>query len=181
MKSKTFFLIIVLLLSTITTISLWAQYQIKSSVIANGGAAIFNESNRIVSTVGQPLIGRTNSQVNNIKAGFWEQASKLITDVNLVDEILLPTEFHLYQNYPNPFNPSTKISWQSPVSSWQTLKVYDVLGNEVATIVNEYEPAGSYEVEFKSSVGSFQLASGIYFYQLLAGDFVSVKKMLLLK
>jgi len=64
--------------------------------------------------------------------------------------------FRLEQNYPNPFNPSTKISWQSPVSGWQTLKVYDVLGNEVATLIDEYRNAGSYEVEFKSSVGSWQ-------------------------
>ena len=60
----------------------------------------------------------------------------------------IPTEFKLEQNYPNPFNPSTKISWQSPVGSWQTLKVYDVLGREVATLVDEYKPAGSYNVEF---------------------------------
>ena len=67
-------------------------------------------------------------------------------------------EFALEQNYPNPFNPSTKISWQSPVSSWQTLKVYDVLGNEVATLVNEEKPAGSYEVEFNAG----GLSSGVY-------------------
>ena len=74
-------------------------------------------------------------------------------------------EFHLYQNYPNPFNPSTKISWQSPVSSWQTLKVYDVLGNEVASLVDEFKPAGINEVNFDGS----KFSSGIYFYQLKAG------------
>jgi hypothetical protein len=62
-----------------------------------------------------------------------------------------------------------------------TLKVYDVLGKEVATLVNEEKPAGSYEIEFKSSVGSLQLASGIYYYQLRVGDFVETKKMILLK
>ena len=92
-----------------------------------------------------------------------------------------PQEYHLSQNYPNPFNPSTKISWQSPVSSWQTLKVYDVLGNEVATLVNEYRNAGSYGVEFKSTVGSHQLANGVYFYRLQTGDYVETKKMMLLK
>ena len=89
--------------------------------------------------------------------------------------------FTLWQNYPNPFNPSTKISWQSQVGSWQTLKVYDVLGKEVATLVDEYRDAGSYEVEFKSSVGSLQLASGIYYYQLKAGDYLLSKKMMLIK
>lgn len=90
-------------------------------------------------------------------------------------------KFSLSQNYPNPFNPSTRISWQSPVGSWQTLKVYDVLGKEVATLIDEYRNAGSYEVDFKSSVGSLQLASGIYYYQLKAGDYIETKKMILLK
>ena len=92
-----------------------------------------------------------------------------------------PEQFLLQQNYPNPFNPSTKISWQSPVGSWQTLKVYDILGNEVATLVNEYRNAGNYEIDFQSSVGSHQLANGVYFYKLRVGDFVETKKMILLK
>jgi hypothetical protein len=91
------------------------------------------------------------------------------------------SDYMLYQNYPNPFNPSTKISWQSPIGSWQTLKIYDVLANEIATLVNEEKPAGEYEVEFQSAVGSRQLASGIYFYQLKAGEFIQTKKMILLK
>ncbi len=85
--------------------------------------------------------------------------------------------FSLSQNYPNPFNPSTKISWQSPADGWQTLKVYDVLGNEVVTLVNGYILTGSYEVEFNAP----QLASGIYFYKLETGDFVKTKKMILLR
>ncbi|MFN3873081.1 MAG: YCF48-related protein [Ignavibacterium sp.] len=85
--------------------------------------------------------------------------------------------YQLFQNYPNPFNPGTKISWQSPVDNWQTLKVYDVLGNEVATLVNEYREAGRHKVWFDASL----LASGIYIYKLRAGEFVSSKKMLLIK
>ena len=87
------------------------------------------------------------------------------------------TDYNLSQNYPNPFNPSTKISWQSPVAGHQTLKVYDVLGNEVATLVNEYRNAGSYEVDFNAS----SLSSGIYFYQLRAGSYTQTKKMILIK
>jgi hypothetical protein len=83
----------------------------------------------------------------------------------------------LFQNYPNPFNPSTKISWQSPVGSWQTIKVFDVLGREVATLVDEFRNAGSYEVEFDAS----HLASGIYFYQLKTDNFMITKKMLLIR
>jgi len=88
-----------------------------------------------------------------------------------------PDGFTLYQNYPNPFNPTTKISWQSSVGSWQTLTIYDVLGNEVATLVDEYKPAGSYNVNFNAS----ELASGIYFYKLDSGSFSLTKKMILMK
>jgi hypothetical protein len=88
-----------------------------------------------------------------------------------------PVTFNLYQNYPNPFNPTTKISWQSSVGSWQTLKVYDVLGNEVAILVNEGKPAGSYEVNFDAT----GLSSGIYFYKMQAGKFIETKKMILMR
>ena len=101
------------------------------------------------------------------------------TDVE--DEEVIPEYFELEQNYPNPFNPSTKISWQSPVGSWQILKVYDVLGNEVATLVNEYRQAGSQEVEFNIGSRIKNPASGIYFYRLQAGEFVETKKMILQK
>ncbi len=89
----------------------------------------------------------------------------------------LPSSYNLEQNYPNPFNPSTKISWQSPVSGHQTLKVYDVLGNEVATLVDEFRAAGKYEVNFEAS----QLSSGIYFYKMTSNNFSSTRKMILIK
>jgi predicted GH43/DUF377 family glycosyl hydrolase len=97
--------------------------------------------------------------------------------VGVEDEETLPTEFVLEQNYPNPFNPSTKISWQSPVGSQQTLKIYDILGNEIATLVDEYRSVGKYEVAFNAA----SLPSGVYFCQLKAGVFVETKKMILLK
>ncbi len=89
----------------------------------------------------------------------------------------LPAEFVLEQNYPNPFNPNTVISYQLPVNSDVLLKVFDVLGKEIATLVDEYKTAGRYEIEFDAS----RLASGIYFYQLKAGDYTAVKKMILLR
>jgi hypothetical protein len=89
----------------------------------------------------------------------------------------IPAEYKLHQNFPNPFNPVTKINWQSPVGSWQTLKVYDVLGNEIATLVDEYKPAGSYGIDFNA----VDLPSGVYFYKLQTGSFVETKKMVLLK
>jgi len=97
------------------------------------------------------------------------------------DEEQFPLEFSLSQNYPNPFNPATTIKYQ-----FITLKVYDVLGNEVTTLVNEELPAGEYEVEF--SINNLQLSSGVYFYQLRvypadggAGNYIETKKMILLK
>ncbi len=88
-----------------------------------------------------------------------------------------PEKFHLLQNYPNPFNPSTKIKFNIPESGLVTLKVYDVLGNEIASLINEEKPAGKYEVEFNAS----NLPSGIYFYQIKADLFLETKKMILLK
>jgi hypothetical protein len=93
------------------------------------------------------------------------------------EENPIASEFKLEQNYPNPFNPSTVISYRLPVTSNVTLKVYDVLGNEIATLVNEEKPVGEYEVEFEGT----GLPSGIYFYQLKAGSFIQTKKMVLLK
>ena len=91
--------------------------------------------------------------------------------------ILLPHLFLLQQNYPNPFNPNTKISYQLPVAGIVTLKIFDILGKEVATLVDEYKPAGIYDVQFTMN----NLSSGVYFYQLKAGTFTQTKKMILLK
>ena len=89
----------------------------------------------------------------------------------------LPSEFSLQQNYPNPFNPSTSIKYQVSSNTQVSLKIYDVLGNEIATLVNEEKPAGTYEVDFDAS----RLSSGVYFYKLQAGSFVETKKMILLR
>jgi len=113
-----------------------------------------------------------------------------ITSVENEEE--LPTEFSLYQNFPNPFNPNTKIKFTIPELRFTVLKVYDVLGNEVATLVDEYKSAGSYEIEFNSHSGLSgikELSSGIYFYQLrIIGPeinsgqgMIQTRKMLLLK
>jgi len=112
---------------------------------------------------------------SQIAQDFYDTAFPI--PVSVSEETVLPMEFELSQNYPNPFNPSTKIGWQSPVGSNQTLKIYDVLGNEVATLIDEYKPAGIYEVEWNAS-GS---PSGVYFYQLITDKFIETKKMMLIK
>jgi len=85
----------------------------------------------------------------------------------------------LQQNYPNPFNPGTIIRYAISSTQFVTLKVYDLLGREIATLVNEEKTAGSYNVEF--GMQNLELSSGIYFYKLQAGNFVETKKMILLK
>ncbi|MDP2038283.1 MAG: T9SS type A sorting domain-containing protein, partial [Ignavibacteria bacterium] len=109
------------------------------------------------------------------------------TDVEKENE--LPTLFSLEQNYPNPFNPETTIRYTIPKSSQVTLKVYDVLGREVTTLVDEFKQAGKYYSQFSilnssprsTRVGAGQLSSGVYFYILQAGEYISTKKMVLLK
>jgi len=90
---------------------------------------------------------------------------------------LLPSEFSLQPNYPNPFNPSTIISYQLPVNSHVVLKVYDVLGREVRTLVDEVQKVGRYEIKFDGN----DLASGVYFCRMVAGNYLSTRKLLLLK
>ena len=99
------------------------------------------------------------------------------TGVNDHTQLNTPNSYSLAQNYPNPFNPTTTIKYTLQFSGRVTLKVYDILGKEVATLVNEEKPAGSYSVVFDAG----KLASGIYFYKLQAGNFVATRKMILLK
>ena len=100
---------------------------------------------------------------------------------NLADNFK-PEGFYLSQNYPNPFNPTTKIQFRISYGGFVNLKVYDILGNEVGTLVNEEKPAGTYEVELNSHSDNVQnIPSGVYFYTLKAGPFIDSKKMVLLK
>jgi len=94
-------------------------------------------------------------------------------------ESLRPSTFDLRQNYPNPFNPSTGISYQLPVKSFVSLKLYDITGVEIATLVNEEKEAGVYNYEL--GINNYALTSGVYFYQLRAGEFVSTKKLMIIK
>jgi hypothetical protein len=93
----------------------------------------------------------------------------------------IPEDFQLYQNYPNPFNPKTNIRFQIADFGFVSLKVYDVLGNLVTTLVDEYKNPGSYEVEFNTSTVKHQPSSGIYFYQLKVGSIVITKSMIMIK
>jgi hypothetical protein len=99
--------------------------------------------------------------------------------VNVENEANSDFTFELYQNYPNPFNPSTVISYQLPVSSDVTLRVYDILGSEITTLVDEYKPVGMHNVEF--TINNLQLSSGVYFCRLKTENYSKTIKMLYLK
>ncbi|MDT3697735.1 MAG: choice-of-anchor Q domain-containing protein [Ignavibacterium sp.] len=120
--------------------------------------------------------GVVRPQGNDFDIGCYE-----FNNASGVTETNNPESFQLFQNYPNPFNPSTIIQYQVSSISHVSLKVYDILGNEIATLVDEYLPAGSYEVEFSPESSIKYPATGIYFYQLKAGKFIQTKKMLLIK
>ncbi|MCZ6701811.1 MAG: T9SS type A sorting domain-containing protein, partial [Ignavibacteria bacterium] len=131
-------------------------------------------------------IGQGDSALNSVTVGkevsaFVQQFYQSNFDDNILpveeENNLIADEFNLYQNYPNPFNPSTIISYQIQEQQLVTLNVYDILGNEIAVLVNEEKPVGNYEVEFDAS----SFPSGVYFYKLQAGNYVKTKKMILLR
>ena len=111
----------------------------------------------------------------------WRRSLSEIIAINKISETV-PSSYKLFQNYPNPFNPTTKIKFEVPPfegrqGGMTVLKVYDILGKEIATLVNEKQSAGTYEVTFDGS----KLSSGIYFYTLTTGEFKETKKLILLK
>lgn len=135
---------------------------------------IILHKDKVAYALGKDWNGKTHTLLRADLSNLTEVKS----DINI-----LPEECSLSQNYPNPFNPSTTISYQIPSSSFVTLKVYDVLGNEVAVLVNEWKEAGRYNYEFGSATGgrNYELPSGVYFYQLKSGEFTDTKKFILLK
>jgi hypothetical protein len=179
-----FLLIISLMLSS----TLFGQYQIQKYVIGSGVTISNSAEHKLINTLGQPMVGNSSSQLHNCLSGFW---NSVMSTVGVNDLENMPTKFELFQNYPNPFNPTTTIRYSIPTplnppfnkggttGGFVTLKVYDILGNEIATLVNAEKNPGTYEVQFSTS--EYHLSSGIYFYRLTAGNFVDTKKIILLK
>ena len=115
----------------------------------------------------------SNTDINNLKLTFCYSEVVLSQKEN----VTVPNKYSLLQNYPNPFNPSTKIKFGLPKESLTSLVVYNILGEQVAILLNKHLKVGHHEIEFNN----FKHSSGIYFYRLQAGNFVEVKKMILLK
>jgi hypothetical protein len=114
---------------------------------------------------------------NNLNGTLFSVVWSNGVTTSISDEQSNPTEFLLLQNYPNPFNPSTRIKYSIPQSSNVVIKVFNILGSEIETLVNEEKPVGTYELKWNAA----NLPSGVYFYRLQAGDFVQTRKMILLK
>ncbi|NNJ52873.1 MAG: T9SS type A sorting domain-containing protein, partial [Ignavibacteriaceae bacterium] len=128
-----------------------------------------------------PLIGVSFTDVNNGTAvggigTILKTTTGGATYIQETDNRDIPANYYLSNNYPNPFNPSTKIKYSIPQSSNVVIKVFDVLGNEIETLVNEEKPAGTYELTWYAE----GLPSGVYFYRIQAGSFVETKKMVLI-
>ncbi len=178
---------------------LWTQYynfiRVGATMIyqamfdeINEGTAIFKCTNdppvgasSFVTYEGLPsdqylwLVGQGDRMLNN-EIPLSTTFPTRVTGVNK-QGTELPRQFRLEQNYPNPFNPSTTINYSVPKSCLVTIKVYDVMGREISTLINAQKPAGNYSIKFNAS----HFATGIYFYRMQAGDFIATKKLVLLK
>ena len=128
---------------------------------------------------------RVYSKNNNGSQSMYSSVASFstgnITSVEPVQQVI-PANFELAQNYPNPFNPTTSITYSIPKDNFVSIKVYDMLGREVATLVNDYKSAGNHTINWNGEDNSGQkVASGTYIYRITAGNFVATKKMVLLK
>jgi uncharacterized Ntn-hydrolase superfamily protein len=128
-------------------------------------------------TTGSDTISAVVISGNDTISVFWKAIINYFNPTSVDQGALTPNEFYLYQNYPQPFNPNTTIKYQIPETSYVTLKVFDVLGNEIEMLVNQKKSAGIYQIDFFGT----ELTSGIYFYSLTTEEFIDTKKMILLK
>lgn len=165
-----------LLFICLMSVSLSAQMKINSSVFSNAAAQSGDSVKSMRGTVGQAFIYSTSDTAVVMNTGFWYQLSVIIL-TGLDDKIVIPERFDLRQNYPNPFNPSTTIEFALPKAVKVQLRIYDVLGRVVGTLVNEQLQPGKYEIKFEAR----DLPTGMYFYRFQADNFVETRKMLLVK
>jgi hypothetical protein len=146
------------------------------------------EKNKPVDIIAAYIVGLGTNYLNSISVAKQYAANtisyynsnfpnSIITGIRDIPQVV--NNYKLYQNYPNPFNPSTRIKYSISTSSLVSIKVYNILGKEVAVLLNEQKNPGEYEITFNSA--KYNLASGVYFYKIAAGAFTSVKKMMLLK
>ena len=167
------------------------QYKIDRSVFGNGIGKVNSSTYKVNTVIGQPGIGLSSNTFHRCHFGFWYSIVDYLPIAEKFEN-QLPTKYELFQNYPNPFNPTTTIDFDIPKTSEVTLKIFNILGEEVATLVSDKLTASSYTYQWNAS----HLASGIYLYRLSigslttksghsvsgeAGYFVETKKMILMR
>lgn len=175
-KQSIFLLSSVLLIICSLPKILIAQNQIPISVISSGGERQANANHVLTGTLGQVGIDLNATTNYKIQSGFWYLYYQDAV-VSVEDEEMLPVVYKLEQNYPNPFNPSTIIKFSLPERTKVTIKIYDILGGELTTLINEEVDAGWHERTFNAEA----LATGVYIYRMNAGSYKSTKKMLMIK
>lgn len=151
--------------------------KVEWSSFSMGYAELMSDNTMVKSAVGQSFVGTTQMANTQIITGFL--ADTLFHGTPVAVKIMeeLPTQYSLAQNYPNPFNPSTTIYFELPRESDVTLKVYNMLGQEMLTVLDQVKAAGRYDLKIDGKY----LSSGVYFYRLTAGDYVSTRRLILLK
>jgi len=151
---------------------IFVDYPNNNFHLLQSSQAVDAGTNLVLPIVYEDMDNISRPQGSGFDIGCYE-----FTNTVSVDEKVVLRSFQLFQNYPNPFNPTTTLSFVINQSSFITLKVYDVLGNEIAKLIDEEKPAGNYETSFNGSI----LSSGIYFYRLQAGSLAQAKSMILIK
>ena len=155
--------------------SVFAQNQVPFNVISSGGDKLTGAGVTLTSTVGEAFTGISQNATNNHYSGFWYVYRQ--STLTGVDDETIPKTYRLEQNYPNPFNPATVIKYGVPERCMVLIKIYDVLGNEILTLVNGEMEAGWYETNFSAA----RFSSGVYIYRMQAGSYQNTKKMILVK
>lgn len=174
---------LVAVITFIQQVFLFAQTSAVPWSVFNMGFDIpASSTTSVKSAVGQAFVGLAQASNTRVESGFLVDSLFRGPVVAVGEDQELPTAYALRQNYPNPFNPSTTIRYEIPSRSSVELVVYNLLGQKVATLVNEEQEAGRYSVVW-TGVNDYgvNLSSGVYFYRLHAGDFVQTKKLILLK
>ena len=178
MKKKIKTVLVILIIDLILTSSIIAQNSMEGCVFSGGAGKLSNSQFQTVGILGQPFIGCINNTVHVNNTGFIYIQYQITepTDAEKIDSEL-PSSYRLEQNYPNPFNPSTTISFSIPERVYVTLKVFDVLGNEVADLISKELSAGKYNVKWNAE----NISSGVYFYRIQTCIFFKTKKLILLR
>lgn len=152
------------------------QYTVKKSTLTNGSANQYKANGRTAGSIGQPLIGKSSNSDYTVKTGYWAQPAVNVTDVATVTENR-PLHFVLAQNFPNPFNSSTTIHFSLAQTSRVSLRIYDITGRELMTLLEGEKQAGEYKVLLQAG----SLSSGVFFIRMTADYFSAVRKLLVIK